>query len=301
MANQRQVEKAGGPRNRRRRNRTRRASDRRDRPRRPRFNLRKAMFVLPNLFTVSSIFCGFYAVVLASGDPGPVQMTQAGLAVFFGLFFDMVDGRVARLTKTQSEFGVQLDSLADVITFGVAPAVIVHKWGLSRLGLLGALAAFTYAACGAIRLARFNVMAARSGGGATSFFVGLPIPLAAAVLVTLMMFHQTTFAGPVLREAHILILILVLSYLMVSNVRYRSFKKIKPSPRVLATLVLLLVSFGVLAVMVSPSFSMFILFGAYVLLGMVEEVVFFRRRRREEREARESEDAPRSQPDPPRG
>src|SRR5687768_11749678 len=101
MADQRVIETVQPPRRRRRRGR--RAEDQRPRrPRLPRFNLRKAMFVLPNLFTVSSIFCGFYAVVLASGDPGPVQMTQAGLAVFFGLFFDMVDGRVARLTKTQS-------------------------------------------------------------------------------------------------------------------------------------------------------------------------------------------------------
>src|SRR4051794_37418047 len=98
------------------------------------FDLRRAMFVLPNLFTLSSIFCGFYAFVLASGDPGPKQFYQASLAVFFGLFFDMADGRVARMTRTQSDFGVQLDSLADLITFGAAPAVIVHKWGLTTLG-----------------------------------------------------------------------------------------------------------------------------------------------------------------------
>lgn len=247
------------------------------------FNLRKAMFVLPNAFTISSIFCGFYAIVLASGDPGPAQMAQAGLAIFFGLFFDMADGRVARLTKTQSEFGVQIDSLADVITFGVAPAIIVHKWGLARLGLLGAIAAFAYVACGAIRLARFNVMAARSGGGATSTFIGLPIPLAAAVLISLVMFHQRTYAQPIVREMNILALILVLSYLMVSNVRYRSFKKVKPSPRVFLALAILAAVFVGLAVVITPTFAIFVFFSGYVVMGMLEEIIFFRRRRREER------------------
>ncbi|MEZ4272854.1 MAG: CDP-alcohol phosphatidyltransferase family protein [Myxococcota bacterium] len=119
-----------------------------------RFNLGRALFVLPNLFTVSNIFCGFYAIVLICGEPGPEQFYRAGLAIFFGFFFDMADGRVARMTRTQSDFGVQLDSLSDMVTFGVAPALIVYRWGLSELGLWGIVVAFVYVACGALRLAR---------------------------------------------------------------------------------------------------------------------------------------------------
>jgi CDP-diacylglycerol--serine O-phosphatidyltransferase len=236
------------------------------------------MFVLPNLFTVSSIFCGFYAMVLASGAPGPEQFRSAAWAVFFGIFFDMADGRVARLTKTQSDFGIQLDSLADVITFGAAPAVIVYKWGLARLGFVGALAAFTYVACGAMRLARFNVLAQR-GPGAKKFFVGLPIPLAAGLLVSLVMFHQVTYAAQVVREINILVLILVVSYLMVSNIRYRSFKDLKPSARSLTLGLAVIAAFTLVAARYEPSFALLALFSAYVALGLVEEVVRFARHR----------------------
>src|SRR5262245_57002764 len=94
------------------------------------------MFVLPNLFTVTSILCGFYAITLCSGQASPLQLYQAALAIFFAMFFDAFDGRVARLTKTQSQFGEELDSLADVISFGAAPALLVYKWALSGLGFL---------------------------------------------------------------------------------------------------------------------------------------------------------------------
>ena len=104
--------------------------------------LRKMMFVLPNLFTVTSIFCGFYALTLSSGEATPSQLYQAALAVFFAMFFDGFDGRVARLTRTQSQFGVELDSLADVISFGVAPAVLVFRWALQPLGFAGIFVSF---------------------------------------------------------------------------------------------------------------------------------------------------------------
>src|SRR4051812_48318525 len=104
--------------------------------------LRKLMFVLPNLFTVTSIFCGFYALTLCAGDASPAQLYQAALAIFFAMFFDGFDGRVARLTKTQSQFGVELDSLADAISFGVAPAMLVYKWALFGLGFVGIFISF---------------------------------------------------------------------------------------------------------------------------------------------------------------
>lgn len=132
--------------------------------------LRKLMFVLPNLFTVTSIFCGFYAITLCSGEAEPVQLYQAALAILFAMFFDGFDGRVARLTKTQSDFGMQLDSLADVMSFGAAPALLVYKWALAPMGFWGLFISFAFMACGAMRLARFNVLALRNphGGGAAS-------------------------------------------------------------------------------------------------------------------------------------
>ena len=158
-------------------------------------NLRKAMFVLPNLFTVSSIFLGFYAMTLSAGDPAPAQLNQAALAIFFAIFFDAFDGRVARMTKTQSDFGVQLDSLADVISFGAAPALLIYKWALAPLGFVGFFLSFAFAACGALRLARFNVLAQRGDKGSSRFFVGLPIPLAAGAVVALVIAHYRTVGG----------------------------------------------------------------------------------------------------------
>src|SRR5262245_33500237 len=162
--------------------------------------LRKLLFVLPNLFTVSSIFCGFYALTLCTGDASPAQLYQAALAIFFGIFFDGFDGRVARLTKTQSQFGMELDSLADVVTFGAAPALVVYRWALQPLGIVGIFIGFMFAACGALRLARFNVLALKEEAAkkaapeasgtpkshaAGRFFVGLPIPLGAGVVISI--------------------------------------------------------------------------------------------------------------------
>lgn len=243
-------------------------------------NLRKAMFVLPNLFTISSVFCGFYAIVLAAGEPTPKQLYQAALAVFFGAFFDGADGRVARLTRTQSDFGVQLDSLADAITFGVAPGLIAVEWGLGQLGLAGVVVGFVYVACGVIRLARFNVLASNSGGGSMKFFIGLPIPLSASVVVSLVMFHQHMFAKPPTHGLSVAGLLLVLSYLMVSNVRYWTFKHVRPNRASLAVVVALAVVFVGIAIRIHPTFALLLFFAGYVVLGLLGEILFFGRRRR---------------------
>ena len=108
----------------------------------------KVLFILPNLFTVSSIFCGMYAIFQAVGD-SPDRFYKAAVAIIFAVLFDSLDGRVARITKTQSDFGIQLDSLADLVSFGVAPAVVMWQWALADFGWLGSAAAFVYVACGA--------------------------------------------------------------------------------------------------------------------------------------------------------
>ena len=256
---------------------------RKRRGRGPRLNidLHKAMFVLPNLFTVSSIFCGFYAMVSLSADVTPRRLYEAALAIFFGIFFDMADGRVARMTRTQSAFGVQLDSLADVVTFGAAPGVVMYKFALSHFGLLGAFIGFVYVSCGALRLARFNVLAARAGGGASKFFVGLPIPLAAGVLMSLVMFHQRRFAGDPGRPGLVAVLVLGIALLMVSNVRYRTFKDVKPSKLSLSVAACLVAAFVVIAVVVQPTFALLAFVSGYVAYGLIELVVSFGRRSNE--------------------
>jgi CDP-diacylglycerol--serine O-phosphatidyltransferase len=260
--------------------------------RRPRPNLRKLMFVLPNLFTVSSIFCGVYSILLSSGERSGSNFYYAAVAIFFGTFFDAFDGRVARLTKTQSEFGVELDSLADVITFGVAPAILVYKWALSGMGTLGIFICGAYASCGAIRLARFNVLThaehESSPTGVSRFFVGLPIPLAAGMIVSLVLALRSPDAGG---PVPIAVLMCGLSFLMVSTVRYRTFKDAQLGPGSL-------LAFGaVLAVFLFFAFTgrvqqvFLVYFSFYILLGLAEEALFGRRRRARQRQAAEAQQA----------
>src|SRR5437016_13822980 len=222
-------------------------------PRRPRANLRKLMFVLPNLFTVSSIFCGVYSIMLSAGEATGDNFYRAAVAVFFGNFFDAFDGRVARLTKTQSDFGVELDSLADVITFGVAPAILVYKWALYGLGTTGIIISGVYASCGAIRLARFNVLA-HTEAGVQRFFVGLPIPLAAGMLVSLVIaLQRQRSAVDAFAPWPIAVLVLVLAFLMVSTIRYRTFKDAGLNPRTLLIFMLVLALGVVVAYRGRPS------------------------------------------------
>jgi CDP-diacylglycerol---serine O-phosphatidyltransferase len=263
--------------------RRRRALARRDKQGRRRlpFDLRKALFILPNAFTVSSIFCGLWAILeaTAGGEAGSFALYQAGLAIFFAGFFDMFDGRVARLTKTQSDFGVQMDSLADVISFGVAPSVLVYKWALQPLGNMGKVVAFSFAVCGAIRLARFNVLAAR-GEGSSSNFVGLPIPVAAAMLVALVIAHHFLIGAAVQAHHSVLGLVAILCYLMVSNVRYRTFKDFRPSLKNLPVILLIVVGAFAMAFFTHPSAAVVLLIGGYIFEGLLEEVFLFKKRRR---------------------
>jgi len=248
--------------------------------RRGRPDLRKLMFVLPNLFTVSSIFCGVYSIMLSSGEATGDIFYRAAVAIFFGNFFDAFDGRVARMTKTQSEFGVELDSLADVITFGVAPAILLYKWALYGLGFFGIAVAAVYAACGAIRLARFNVLA-HSEGGVQRFFIGLPIPLAAGMLVSLVIAVQQPRSPAAEGVAlwGIAVLVLVLAFLMVSTIRYRTFKEAGLNSRTLLIFTVVIAVGVVVAYRGRPSLVLLVYFSLYILLGLAEEVLFGRRRR----------------------
>ncbi len=247
-------------------------------------NLRKAMFVLPNLFTVSSIFLGFYALVLCGGDATPQQLYQAALAIFFAMFFDGFDGRVARMTKTQSDFGVQLDSLADVVSFGAAPALLVYKWALASLGLVGTFVSFSFLACGALRLARFNVLAARGDKGSSRFFVGLPIPLAAGAIVALVIAHYRQFGSTTEVSTHVPMaaVVVLLSFLMVSTVRYRTFKDLHLSTRSLVLFLFLSVAGLAVGIATRASFVLVVYMGAYIAMGIAESIIAKARPARDE-------------------
>ncbi len=237
------------------------------------------LFVLPNIFTVSSIFCGFYAIVIALSGAAADRFYGAAVAILFGVLFDAADGRVARMTKTQSDFGMQLDSLADVITFGLAPAVVVYLWSLAQYGIIGLVAAFLYVACGAIRLARFNLMAA-DPSASSKFFLGLPIPLAASTLMSLVMVHyRNTSGGELISPPLILAVVLMLAALMVSRVHYRTFKRVK-NPRLILPLVVVMASLLVVAA-IKTSFSLIFALAsaAFLIYGLIEEIVRLIRRR----------------------
>lgn len=244
--------------------------------------LRKALFVLPNLFTVSSIFCGFYALSLCEQVGRPDRFYQAALAILFAVFFDTFDGRVARLTKTQSEFGMHLDSLADVVSFGAAPALLLYRWALAPLGFWGLFISFVFAACGALRLARFNVLANHHAD--PRFFVGLPIPLAAGAVLSLVIARGATDASvPAVPVAAISLL---LSYLMVSNVRYRTFKETRLTRRRTALLFLGAGAAVVAGVQFGPSTVLVAFIASYILVGLLEQGVSSQRRRAERRRVR---------------
>jgi CDP-diacylglycerol--serine O-phosphatidyltransferase len=238
-------------------------------------NLRKAMFVLPNLFTISSIFLGFYAMTLCAGDASPAQLNQAAVAIFFAIFFDAFDGRVARMTKTQSQFGIELDSLADVVSFGAAPALLVYKWALGPLGFVGFFLSFAFAACGALRLARFNVLANRGDKGSSRFFVGLPIPLAAGALVSLVIAHYRAVGAIVDDSSRVAIAVVVglLAFLMVSTVRYRTFKDAHLSAKSFAVFGFLCVAGLVVAVVTRASFVLPVYAAAYIAMGLAEALL----------------------------
>lgn len=180
---------------------------------------RRGVYLLPNILTTLSLFLGFLAIVWA----GQGRFEAAGMAILVSALMDGLDGKVARLTNTASEFGVQFDSLADLVAFGLAPAMLLWHWQLCDFGRVGMAAAFIYAACGALRLARFNVCA---GTSSKRFFTGLPIPAAGCTLVTFVFF--ASFFPETLHTAAplgALVLAVACGLLMVSRVRYFSFKE----------------------------------------------------------------------------
>jgi len=231
-------------------------------------DLSRAKYILPNIFTLSSVVAGMYSIQLSTTATDVAEMTLAAWLVMVSMVCDTLDGRVARLTRTESEFGVQLDSLADGIAFGVAPAFLLYNWGLKEMGLVGLLLASVYTAGTVMRLARFNVMAQQSEGPAR-YFLGLPSPLAAGMVASLVLAH-VSFSGRSATGASesVAAVALLLGGLMVSNVRYRTFKDVKFRGVAALVLVLALAGITALALVFEAGMALVVVVALYIVVGL---------------------------------
>jgi CDP-diacylglycerol---serine O-phosphatidyltransferase len=257
---------------------------------RPRF--RRGVYLLPSLFTMGNMFCGYACIVYTMRG----EYETAAPFIGFAFVLDMLDGRIARMTKTTTEIGIQLDSIADVVTFGLAPAVLAYVWGYgasliegSDLHRLGWFISFMYLMCGAFRLARFNVQASRPriiAEGTVKVdkksFVGLPIPVAGGLVAAIVHFTPTplVYFGPERAEIYsglLMLLVGLLSVLMVSTLRFSSFKTVGTRTRSMRTIILVL-AIGMLIFLYSRYVLLAIVL-AYILHGLLSRVlgVFWRR------------------------
>ena len=277
-------------------------------PNPPRRGLRKGLYLIPSVFTAANIGMGFFAVMSSLrafqmlGGPNPDlvgaahRFDSAAIAIGFAVLFDMLDGRIARMTKTTTEIGIQLDSIADVVTFGLAPAVLAYVWGYgaslkegTNLHQLSWFVSFMYLMCGAFRLARFNVQASRPrivAAGTVKVdkksFVGLPIPVAGGLIASIIHFTPEPLIsyGPEPARIYSTLLMLLvgtLSLMMVSTLRFSSFKTVGTGSRSMRT-VMLVLAIGVLIVL----YSQYVLLGlciAYILHGLITRLIglFWRR------------------------
>ena len=241
----------------------------------------KGIYVLPNLFTLAALFGGFYAVVMAMNE----RFEMAAVGIFCSMVFDSLDGRVARLTHTQSAFGEQMDSLADMVSFGAAPALVAYEWTLQPLGRWGWIAAFVYCACAALRLARFNVNTAVVS---KRYFQGLPSPAAAALVagfvwLTCQLFSHhyevpwfrhvvAAFSKAPITRAHLawpmFAVTMFAGLTMVTNIPFYSFKEFSGNRSVPFTILVLLV-LGIALINIEPATVLFAMFVVYALSGYV--------------------------------
>lgn len=225
-----------------------------------------AMHLIPNLFTTGNLFCGVFAILSVFN----ANYMAAAIAILVAMIFDVLDGKSARLTNSTSHFGLEYDSLSDVVSFGVAPGLLLYSWALSGQGTFGIAVMFAYVAMGAVRLARFNATAMVSDG---KYFTGLAIPAAAGVVASMVIFdHYIVRTGSEVKPIAVLIITLVLSFLMVSTIKYRSFKDLKFRGGKHITYLV----WGILALVLVaawPQVMLFVMFAGYALLGPMERMI----------------------------
>ena len=239
---------------------------------------RRGIYLLPNLFTTAALFFGFYAIVSAMDN----RFEAAAIAIFIAMLLDGLDGRIARLTNTQSDFGAEYDSLSDMVSFGVAPALVMYEWSLLNMGKIGWLAAFIYTAGAALRLARFNTQLATAD---KNYFQGLPSPSAAAIVAGLVWVGENHFASDRTMAMVAVGITVWAGVLMVSNFRYYSFKGINWKGKVPFVALLLFVLMMVL-VSINPPLMLFSGFLIYSVSGIIMTLIQLRSRRAERRAQR---------------
>lgn len=245
----------------------------------------RGIYLLPNLFTVGAMFAGFCAIVAAMKS----RYEAAAIAIFIAFIMDGLDGRIARLLHAQSEFGAQLDSLSDMISFGISPALVVYSWSLVIMGKSGWLATFIYVACTALRLARFNVQAKKID---QSYFQGLPTPPAAAFIASVVwVCNGYDLVGETI-ALPMTIVVMLLGLLKVSTIRYRSFKNINLHNRVPFVVILGIVLILALIAFDPPDILLILSF-FYVISGPIETLCSLHRRRQQKKKLKASKYHPR--------
>ena len=244
---------------------------------------KRGIYILPSIFTTFALFAGFYSIVASiNGD-----YTLAAISIMVAMLWDALDGRVARLTNTQSAFGAEYDSLSDLVSFGVAPALLVYEWSLSDLGRIGWLAAFIYLTCAALRLARFNTQVATAD---KRYFQGLPSPAAAGVIASMIWLKFWNFEyfdiGFVSLSYYIGIAITIIcGLLMVSNVRYYSFKEFETKKKASFRFLLLSVM-SLILLLYKPNIVLFTGFFIYLLSGPFITTIGLNKKRNQKKQAK---------------
>lgn len=235
-------------------------------------NVKKSIYILPNLFTSMNLFCGYYSITAAVQS----RFVDAAIAILIGGVFDLLDGKIARATNTTSKFGVEYDSLADLITFGLAPALLMFLWVLESMGRPGWSATLLFILCGALRLARFN-----TSSSSNPDFEGLPIPAAAAMNVSVVLLFARLGITPEPFKLVFLVMMFALSFCMVSSFRYKSLKKISLFKSMkfnkLVGLVLVIV-----AIATELYIFLFVVFSLYVMSGPVLSLISHKASRNKE-------------------
>ncbi|MFZ3136497.1 MAG: CDP-diacylglycerol--serine O-phosphatidyltransferase [Thermodesulfovibrionales bacterium] len=239
--------------------------------------MRKGIYILPNTLTLCGMFMGFYSILASLKG----LYVDASWAIIIAMVFDGLDGWVARLTHSTTRFGIELDSLSDLVAFGVAPAVMLFKWNLASYGRIGWSAAFLFMACGALRLARYNV---QMGSAESKSFTGMPIPGAATIVATMVIFYYEIWETVPAKNIYILLLTFILAVLMVSTLRFHGAKEIDFSKRKpFWILVAIVVGFAI--IVMHPPIALFIFAMIYLFEGIIENIFLFYRRKKQRNKA----------------
>ncbi|MEC4675544.1 MAG: CDP-diacylglycerol--serine O-phosphatidyltransferase [Nitrospirota bacterium] len=234
--------------------------------------MKKGIYILPNSLTLCGMFLGFYSILAAIQG----NYLHAAWAILIATVFDGLDGWVARLTHSTTRFGIELDSLSDLVAFGVAPAILVYKWSIEPFGRVGLAAAFLFVACGALRLARYNV---QMGSTESKAFTGIPIPGAASLIATLIIFHNELWGGVPGKNIFILVFTILLALIMVSALKFHGLKEIDFGKRKpFWILVAIVIVFA--AIVIHPPVALFVFAMIYLVEGIIENIYLFYRKQK---------------------